>query len=203
MSKTKRSREQKRKQHIQEMKEQYKRYMGSSEPPFFGQFKSLKQEEEFLENILFMEGVAEQPLFDLIEASGVQLPPSEALDDANLQSKLWEVINNMAHLGHYLSRTDHLSDRQLYEVLWMHILREPTSVCPDNPNASCHIDILGGCSDEDLQLHLKYYADEEERLYWADQFPEDIIPPHEPLPYDRDRLLPASPSIYIPRSDTC
>ena len=57
----------------------------------------------------------------------------------------------MARLGRYLSSTDHLSDRELYERLWTDILREPTSVCPDDPSMSCHIDLLGGCSDEDLR----------------------------------------------------
>jgi len=193
MSKVNESSEQKRARHIQEMKEQYQRFMRSSITPFLGLFKSPKEEEAFLEHILFMEGVVEQPLFDLLEMSGVQLPPPQALDDATLQTKLWEVIKGMALLGHYLSSTDHLSDRQLYEVLWTEILREPTSVCPNDPTASCHIDILGGCSEEDLQLRLKYYADEDERLACAEQFPECIVPPHEPLPYDRDRHLPSPP----------
>jgi hypothetical protein len=118
------------------------------------------------------------------------------MNDAQLQTKLWDVINGMAVLGSYLSNTDHLSDRQLYEVLWTDILREPTSVCANNAGIACHIDILGGCSEEDLQLRLKYYADEEERLYWADQYPDDIVPPHEPLPYDRDRRLPVPPAFH-------
>jgi hypothetical protein len=190
MSKTKDSQEKNRNRHISEMKEQLRRHMGQPEPPFLGEFKSSKKEEEFLEQILFMEGVGEEPLFDALEREGVQLPAPAALDDGQLHTKLWEVINAMAVLGQYLSRTDHLSDRQLYERLWSEILREPTSICPNNPNAACHVDILGGCSEEDLQLNLKYYADEEERLDWAEEFPEDILPPHEPLPFDRDRLLP-------------
>lgn len=80
MSKPKEAREQKRKRHIREMKEQFQRYLGQSEPPFLGKFASPKEEEE--------------------------------------------------------------------------------------------------------------------RLDWAKQFPEDVIPPHEPLPCDRDRHLPESPCFY-------
>ena len=193
MSKVKDTNEKERAQHIQEMKDQLKRLTGGFEPLYFSSVKNSKQEEKFLERILFMEGVVEQPLFDLLEKGGVQMPPPESLDDAALNAKLWEVIKGMARLGHYLSRTDHLSDRKLYEMLWKEVLREPTSVSPEDPGVSCHIDILGGCSQEDLQLNLKYYADEDERVSWAEQHPEHILPPHESLPYDRDRHLPAAP----------
>ena len=44
-----------------------------------------------------------------------------------------------------------------------------------------------------IQIYLKHYADEEAREHWARRFPEDPIPPHEPLPYDRDRFLPQRP----------
>jgi hypothetical protein len=196
MSKTKESLEENREKHIQEMKEQLRCHLGKPEPLFLGKFESPEKEEEFLEHILFMEGVDEQPLFDELECGGVPLPPPKALDDVQLQTKLWEVIHAMALLGQYLLRTDHLSDRQLYELLWDRILREPTSICPNNPNAACYIDILGGCSEEDLQLNLKYYADEEERLAWAEEFPDDFIPPHEDPPFDRDRYLPEPPYAY-------
>jgi hypothetical protein len=191
-----------RKQHIQEMKEQLRNHFGQPELPYFAKFRNLKEEESFLEHILIVEGVGAQPLFDLLEREGIELPRPNDLDDAQLEAKLWEIINSMARLGCYLSSTDHLSDRQLYEVLWMDILREPASVCPNNDRAAWFMDILGGCSEEDLQLRLKYYADEDERMHWADEFPEDIIPPHEPLPYDRDRHLPVS-RLSCRHPDTC
>jgi hypothetical protein len=193
MSNENESEEQKRKQHIREMKEQLRQHNGGVEPAYGCNFPNSKMEEKFLEQILFMEGANEQPLFDILKQNGVQLPKPKVLDDEHLHDKLWEIINNMARLGCYLSSTDHLSDRQLYEVLWKDILREPTSVCPDDPTVSCNIDILGGCSEEDMLLRLKYYADEDERLDWADEYPDDSIPPHESLPYDRDRHLPAPP----------
>jgi hypothetical protein len=203
MSKTKEMQEQKRKRHIQEMKERLQRHLRQAEVPFLGNFENSKKEEEFLEHILYMEGVDEQSLFDVLECGGVQLPAPATLDDARLPAKLWEVIHAMALLGHYLLRTDHLSDRQLYERLWTEILPEPTSIHPCNPNAACYIDILGGCSDEDLLLNLKYYADEDERLNWEEEYPDDAIPPHEPPPFDRDSRLPEPPSELARSRDAC
>jgi hypothetical protein len=195
MSNKTESMKEKKMQHAKAMKEQLRRQYG--EIPYFRRL-SPKQQESFLDQIIFMEGMDEEPLFDILEQEGVQLPEPSILDDEHLKAKLWEVINAMARLGQYLSRTDHLSDRQLYEHLWADLLREPASVSL-NPNAASCIDILGGCSEEDLNINLKYYADEDERLDWAEEYPEDEIPPHEPLPYDRDRHLPAPPFEHAPR----
>lgn len=189
MAEAKESSEQKRKQHIREMKDKILQLVEDPECLYLDGL-SLEGQEKFLEHILFMEGLEEQPLFDLLEKRGVLLPAPKGLDDAQLHAKLWDVINAMALMRHYLSSTDHLSDRQLYEHLWNDILLEPTSVSTD-ASTSCHIDILGGCSDEDQMIRLKYYADDDERECWECDFPEDEIPPKEPLPYDRDRHLPA------------
>lgn len=55
------------------------------------------------------------------------------------------------------------------------------------------IDILGGCSEEDIKLSQRYYDDEETRRRWAEDFPEDVIPPREDPPFQRDKLLPRPP----------
>ena len=128
--------------------------------------------------------------FDKLIQRGVQLPEPATLDDGALTAKLWEVINALAMLRTFLERTDHLSDRELYEFLWKRGLREETPIEPFDATEAFHLDVLGGCSDEDLHLNLKYYADEDERRGWAKDWPEDPMPAHEDLPYDRDRHLP-------------
>jgi len=194
--------ERKRIQHIEEMKEQVLKLVENPEFLHLGGLISLEAQEKFLERILFMEGAEEKPLTELLENEGVRVPSPEGLDDAQLHAKLWEVINAIAGMGHYLSSTDHLSDRQLYEHLWGEILSEPTSVSPDTSTTACHIDILGGCSDEDLKLWMKYYADDDERLSWEDEF-LDEMPPKEPLPYDRDRYLPTPEYGNFQTQDVC
>lgn len=128
--------------------------------------------------------------FDKLIQRGVQLPEPAALDDVALTAKLWQVINALAMLHTFLDRTDHLSDRELYEYLWKRGLREETPIEPLDTNEVVHLDVLGGCSDENIHLNLKYYADEDERRDWAKRWPEEPIPAHEDLPYDRDRHLP-------------
>lgn len=54
----------------------------------------------------------------------------------------------------------------------------------------CHLDVLGGCSEEDLILSMRYYSDDEERVEWQKDFPDFPMPPKEKPPYDRDRMLP-------------
>lgn len=190
--------DEKQKRHIQEMEAQLHAHFGDSMSLFLGDDLSLREKEKFLENIIFMEGVQEQPLFDYLERGGLPLPQPESLDDAQLHDKLWEVIHAMARAGQYLYNTNHLSDRQLYEDLWHRILREPSSISPEGSGAASHIDILGGCSEEDLQIRLKYYADAFDREEWAAEYPEDVLPEHEDPPYDRDRHLPGIPGFRVP-----
>jgi hypothetical protein len=193
MPKTNEQEELVRRRHIEEMTEEVKRLAGHPDSLFLSPELDPKIQEKFLEQILAFEEAEEVPLFETLEKSGISMPPTKSMDDTQLTAKLWEVIRSMADLGHYLYSTDHLSDRQLYEHLWTDTLREPTAVLPSDSNYSCHIDLLGGWSEEDTQIYLKYYADKEAREDWARRWPEDELPTHEDPPYDRDRHLPKGP----------
>jgi hypothetical protein len=46
---------------------------------------------------------------------------------------------------------------------------------------------------------MKYYADEQWRRRWQEDFPDFTMPDHEDPPYDRDRLLPQPD--YGPRGE--
>jgi hypothetical protein len=146
-------------------------------------------EENFLKHVIAYEEAAEVPLFDTLLSSGISLPRPDELGEEQLAEKLWEVINALSLLKVYLDSTNHLSDRELYTKLWSDVLREPAVLMPDDPSFSSHLDMVGSGSEEDIALYLKYYADEDYRQYWAKQWPEDPIPPHEEPPFDRDRHL--------------
>ena len=128
--------------------------------------------------------------FQQLESAGVTLPSPDSLNDQELTEKLWEVIHALALLRVFIEQTDHLSDRELYSELWIDCLRDETKLLPLSPNAAYHLPMLGACSEEDMRLDLKYYADEDSRRQWQQDYPDDPLPAHEDPPYDRDRLLP-------------
>lgn len=127
---------------------------------------------------------------DALRSSGLDLPPSDQLSDSDLHAHLWHGLRGLAFLGIFLHHTDHLSDRELYEHLVQDALRQPVVMMPDNPNFGYHLDLVDGENEEHEQLYLRYYADDEARGNWAEQFPATEVPAAENLPFDRDRLLP-------------
>ena len=150
-------------------------------------------EEEFLRQVLEYETAEPVSLFRLLENAGLDLPLLEDMNDAALPKKLKEIIERMAGLGAYLLHTDHLSDRELYRYLYDDGLREEAVLFPENASYAYMIDLTGSGSDEDNQVYLKYYADEQQRQRWAHDWPDDVIPDHEDPPFDRDAYLPKSP----------
>jgi hypothetical protein len=157
--------------------------------------------EQFLENVLAYEEGPFTTHLAMLEKAGVTMPAPETLDDATLSKKLWEVIHALAELDTTVSRTDHLSDRELYAHLWSESLREETMEHQPGSGWMCHIDILGGCSEEDIENSLRYYESEEYRQRWVKDFPDYVLPAHVDPPYDRDRLLPGGARPELPELD--
>ena len=150
-------------------------------------------EEEFLRHVLEYETAAPISLMSLLTNAGLEVQAPEQLDKDTLRIKLKEIIERMASLGAYVLHTNHLSDRELYEYLYGDALREEVVLFPENPSYAYMIDLTGSGGDEDNQIYLKYYADEQYRRQWASDWPDDSIPDHENPPFDRDRFLPQSP----------
>jgi len=146
--------------------------------------------EKFLAHVLAFESADPVRLFEVLRDSGVALPAPDDLDDAAIVEHLARVIEGLALLNVFLHSTNHLSDRELYTHLWSTALREPTVLLPQVPEFSHHIDLAGSGSPEDIQTYLRYYADDETRQRWRDEWPSDPMPPHQDPPHDRDRHLP-------------
>ena len=147
-------------------------------------------EEEFWERVVAFEKAPRGTRFAQLQNAGVSLPTPDNMADDELRDKLWEIIHKLAELRVFLYHTDHLSDRELYTMLWDDLLREKTTIMPPHPDSACHLDVIGSGSDEDIQIGLKYYDDEEYRTHWRESFPEDPIPEHEEPPFERDIHLP-------------
>ena len=146
-------------------------------------------EEAFLENVLTVEKHGFVCPLDTLARDGFDLPPPDQLADATLTARLQELIAELARRRLFLDSTDHLSDRELYSWLVTDALREELMGF-GLPFGNCHLDVLGSCSEEDIILQMRYYAEDAERARWAKDFPDFPMPPKEKPPYDRDRQLP-------------
>jgi hypothetical protein len=146
-------------------------------------------EEAFLTRACEFEKAPQDTNFNRLIQRGLDMPPPSGLDDTSSSSYLQRVINALATLSCFLNDTDHLSDRELYAWLWREGLREET---PDLSviGGAWHLSPIGSGTDEDITIHLKYYASELERSRWQQEFPLDRLPPKCAPPYNRDRYLP-------------
>jgi len=122
------------------------------------------------------------------------LPPS-AVDDRQLPGRLWEWLYAAAARRFFFCSTDHLSDRELYTLLWEQWLDKPTADIPleaetNTTTIIAEFDALGMTAEE---IFLRYYADEGDHELSHSTEPDSIFPRHEKPPYDRDRFLPTPP----------
>ena len=146
--------------------------------------------DPFLEYLETLEDDGPKPtLFAVLSDGGIPLPNPEDVTDADINRVLWRVINGLWDYGVILYSTDHLSDRELYTLLWTLLLGEQDDIIPDDVAVTTHLDILGGWSNEDIENYLRYYADEGDRKEWAQESGRSL-PEHVDPPYDRDRFLP-------------
>jgi hypothetical protein len=140
-------------------------------------------------------GEEESSPLKLLMEMGKTFPASAELSSAEVLDKLWELIDSLAFLGVFVEGTDHLNDQELYEKLVAELLIEPALMVPGDPNFAWHLDIIGGFSEADIEIYLRYYADEATRRHWKEEFPDHIIPESATPPFDRDRFLPRRGSV--------
>jgi hypothetical protein len=175
---------------IEKMKEELDQITGGeTRSGGFGPISSAL-EEAFLEQALAFERAELDTDFNRLVRRGVALVPPAELDDSALNAKLWEIIRDLAEMRCFLYDTNHLNDRELYEWLWSTGLREETPDRSGMLGTAWHSSPIGAGTGEDTAIWLKYYADEKVRTRWHLDFPDDPIPEHEALPFDRDLHLP-------------
>ncbi len=143
--------------------------------------------EQFWENVVAFERAPLTTLHQKLGDAGLTMPADGELDDAQLNAKLWEIIRWSAENGAVYENTNHLSDRELY--VW---LRDDYFHQRENyaPGMVWHASPIGSYGKEEMVIYHRYYADEASRADWAEQFPEDEMPPREEPPYNRDKSLP-------------
>ena len=102
-------------------------------------------------------------------------------------SELYTIIGRLFEKHIVLDFTDHLSDRQLYCLVFRDILPAHEKMI-QRRNNYLHWDCAN--VDGDPELWLRYYAKEEERQAWAEET-DGYLPQVDDPPFSRD--LPRAP----------
>ncbi len=174
---------------INELRERAREVGGGEMDDWTAEDCPLDLQEAFWESVLAWESAPEMTYVSLMADRNVPTPAPETLNDDELHQVLWRVIRGLASINVFLSHTDHLCDRSLYGLLWGDIMRQPVKHVPTSELWHCELDLLGGCSREDLIALQTYYPDDWCLGDWDSAFlgpkPESVKPE-----YDRDRRLP-------------
>ena len=137
-------------------------------------------ENEYLASMLEWERAPVLPISRWFQPE-LRLPNPDELPDEVLKNVLWQTIKALHGQQIVLDFTDHLSDRELYCLIYRDILPSLEKKI-DRKNTYLHwqcIDI-----NHDPTIWLRFYATEEERQTWL-QDVGDVLPPSEPPPFPR------------------
>lgn len=138
------------------------------------------KENEFLESMLAWERAPILPISQWFTPELV-LPAPDTLDEQQLHEKLWETIGKLYDQRVVLEFTEHLSDRELYCLIYRDILPSPEKKI-DLPKNFLHWHCLDDCDDE--EIWLTYYASDIERQTWRHET-GGALPAKRPTPYPR------------------
>ncbi len=148
----------------------------------------LTVENEFLASMLAWETAPILPIYRWFDPE-LRPPRPVTLGDQDLHTILWDVIHKLYEKRIVLDFTDHLSDRELYCLVYRDILPSREKKIDLGTNY-LHWD----CSytDGDPVVWLRYYATEEEREAWVASYRQPL-PRRSNPPYPR--TLPQDPNV--------
>ena len=107
---------------IEKLKAQARQAPGGQMMSWESDVLSTDEREQFWQRVMDFENTPLVSDFQRLTDTGMQLPAPDTMNDEQLTAKLWEVIHGLASMGIFLSKTDHLSDRQLYTELSQRVL---------------------------------------------------------------------------------
>ncbi len=138
----------------------------------------LRTENEYLTSMLAWERAPALPIASWFTPV-LELPPPEALDDRSLTEVLVGTILRLHSQRVVLRQTDHLTDRELYKIIYRDIL----------PCCEKKVELPGKFLEwrcvEDNDTWLRYYANAVERRRFQEEYDVDLPPSETPM-YRRD-----------------
>jgi hypothetical protein len=141
--------------------------------------RSLRHENEYLASMLDWEISPAEPIARWFVPE-LAMPSPEQLNDTQLLQALDNVIARLFEKKLILDFADHLSDRELYTLIYRDILplREKNL---RHRNGFVHWD----CSCGDDEVWLRFYASDDEREQYQ-ECSDELLPPKEVPPHYRD-----------------
>lgn len=146
-----------------------------------------RSENEFLESMLEWERAPILPIYRWFEPPLV-LPHPDRLSHHQLSLVLRATIDKLFEKRLVLDFTAHLSDYQLYGLVFRDILPSQEKKL-ERRTTYLHWDCAN--IEENPDVWLRYYATEAEREMWADENDDQLLPPHDDPPFRRQ--LPRAP----------
>jgi hypothetical protein len=147
---------------------------------------STRTENEFLESMLEWERAPILPISAWFEPELV-LPHPDGLSSHQMALVLAATIERLFEKHIVLDFTDHLSDYQLYGLIYRDILPSHEKKL-ERRTSYLHWDCAN--INESPEMWLRYYATPAERSAWAEET-EDPVPPRQDPPFRR--RLPRAP----------
>jgi hypothetical protein len=147
---------------------------------------STRSENEFLESMLEWERAPMLPIGQWFDPPLV-LPHPDRLGQHQLSLVLRATIEKLFEMHVVLDFTDHLSDYQLYGLIFRDILPSHEKKL-ERRTSYLHWDCAN--IEENPDVWLRYYASAAERVMWADEN-DQPLPTHEEPPFKRQ--LPRAP----------
>lgn len=139
-----------------------------------------RDENEFLASMLEWERAPVLPIKQWFQPS-LNPPAPDTLDNERLHQVLWDTIRALFAKRIVLDYTHHLSDRELYRLIYRDIL---PSLEKKIERRRTYLHWLCIDAETDVDIWLRYYATGEEREGWASESSKSL-PPSELPPYPR------------------
>jgi hypothetical protein len=145
------------------------------------QVMTTRSENEFLASMLEWERAPMLPICRWFEPELV-IPVPDRISQDQMSAVLISTIDKLFQKHIVLDFTEHLSDYDLYCLIYRDILPAYEKKL-DRRDTYLHWDCAN--TSDDPETWLRYYANDEDREIWAAENEEEDIPPHEDPPYPR------------------